>query len=98
MSIPIHLFYSFLSIFDLLLFESKHGSSQSDDHWLLNMVALRAMITGFLVPILFSGSVQGVGLFESGNCDHLQQRQAVVNGNVCATLDFTLLGIAFAEG
>jgi hypothetical protein len=53
---------------------------------------------GFIVPLFFSLPAQGAGLFETDSFSHLERRQAAVNGNVCATLDLTLLGITFARG
>jgi hypothetical protein len=62
------------------------------------MVALRSLLLGFIVPLFFSLPAQGAGLFETDSFSHLERRQAAVNGNVCATLDLTLLGITFARG
>jgi hypothetical protein len=63
------------------------------------MVAFRTIVSSFLLPIaLISQSVQGFGLFDRDVTGPLLQERAIVNGNICATLDLTLLGIDLASG
>ena len=63
------------------------------------MVAFRTILSSFLLPIaLLSQSVQASGLFDRDLASPLLQERAIVNGNICARLNITLLNINIAQG
>jgi len=62
------------------------------------MLAFRQFMISFVAALFILLQVQAIGLFESDSFHRLQQRQAAINGNVCATLDLALLGITLAKG
>lgn len=62
------------------------------------MVAFRTILSSLLLPIFLAQSVYGAGLLERDVMSSTLQDRAIVNGNICAQLNLSLLGVDIASG